>query len=135
MPRHRHRHREKIKCLKRIDAETPAALDRHLIVENYATHKSPKMKSRLERHPRLQIQFTPTSSSWLNAIERSFRALTLERIRSGVFRSVAELEAAIRGYIVHHNAKPSSFVWTKKTDDVLARVARARTSLNEIPSV
>jgi transposase len=131
----RHRHQEWIKFLKRIDAETPAELDLHLIVDNYATHKHPKVKSWLKRHPRFHIHFTPTSSSWLNVIERWFRDITQERIRNGVFRSVAELEAAIREYIEHHNANPSSFVWTKKAEDILEKVARARKTLNKIPSV
>lgn len=130
----RHRHQEWIRFLKRIDAETPAELDLHLIVDNYATHKHPKVKSWLKRHPRFHIHFTPTSSSWLNVIERWFRDITQERIRNGVFRSVAELEAAIGDYIEHHNANPSSFVWTKKAEDILEKVARARKALNKIPS-
>lgn len=93
------------------------------------------MKSRLKRHPRLYIQFTPTISSWLNVIECSFRDLTQERIRNGVFRSVAEPEAAIHGDIEHHNANPSWFVWMSQAEDILARVARARASLNQISSV
>jgi transposase len=130
----RHRHQEWIKFLKRIDAETPADLDLHLIVDNYATHKHPKVKSWLKRHPRFHIHFTPTSSSWLNVIERWFRDITQNRIRNGVFRSVAQLEQAIREYIEHHNANPSTFVWTKKADDILEKVSRARAALNKIPS-
>lgn len=95
----RHRHQEWIKFLKRIDAETPPELDLHLIVDNYATHKHPKVLSWLKRHPRFHQHFTPTSSSWLNVIERWFRDLTQNRIRNGVFRSVTELEQAIRDYI------------------------------------
>ena len=130
----RHRHQEWIKFLKKIDAETPPELDLHLIVDNYATHKHPKVKAWLKRHPRFHIHFTPTSSSWLNVIERWFRDITQNRIRNGVFRSVAELEQAIVDYIEHHNANPKSFVWTKKAEDILEKVRRARTVLNKIPS-
>lgn len=130
----RHRHQEWIQFLKQIDAETPPELDLHLIVDNYATHKHPKVMSWLKRHPRFHLHFTPTSSSWLNVIERWFRDLTQNRIRNGVFRSVAELEQAIRDYIEHHNAHPKSFVWTKKAEDILLKVARARKTLNKIPS-
>jgi len=130
----RHRHQEWIKFLKKIDAETPPELDLQLIVDNYATHKHPKVLSWLKRHPRFHQHFTPTSSSWLNVIERWFRDLTQNRIRNGVFRSVAELEQAIRDYIKHHNANPKSFVWTKKAEDILEKVARARKSLNNVPS-
>lgn len=130
----RHRHQEWIKFLKKIDAETPPDLDLHLIVDNYATHKHPKVKAWLKRHPRFHQHFTPTSSSWLNVIERWFRDLTHNRIRNGVFRSVAELEQAIRDYIDHHNANPKSFVWTKKAEDILEKVARARKALDNVPS-
>lgn len=130
----RHRHQEWIKFLKKIDAETPPELDLHLIVDNYATHKHPKVMSWLKRHPRFHLHFTPTSSSWLNVIERWFRDLTHNRIRNGVFRSVAELEQAIRDYINHHNAHPKSFVWTKEAEDILKKVARARKALNNVPS-
>jgi transposase len=130
----RHRHQEWIKFLKRIDAETPPDLDVHLIVDNYATHKHPKVVSWLKRHPRFHIHFTPTSSSWLNVIERWFRDITQDRIRNGVFRSVAELKQAIRDYIAHHNANPGTFVWTKKAEDILEKVTRARAALNKIPS-
>lgn len=130
----RHRHQEWIKFLKKIDAETPPKLDLHLIVDNYATHKHPKVKAWLKRHPRFHLHFTPTSSSWLNVIERWFRDLTQNRIRNGVFRNVAALEQAIRDYIEHHNANPKLFVWTKKAEDILVKVARARTALNKVPS-
>jgi transposase len=130
----RHRHQEWIKFLKKIDAETPADLDLHLIVDNYATHKHPKVKAWLKRHSRFHLHFTPTSSSWLNVIERWFRDLTHDRLRNGVFRSVAELEQAIRDYIDHHNANPKTFVWTKKAEDILEKVARARKALDKIPS-
>ena len=130
----RHRHQEWIKFLKTIDAQTPAELDLHLIVDNYATHKHPKVQNWLKRHKRFHIHFTPTSSSWLNVIERWFRDLTVNRIRNGVFKSVAQLEQAIKQYIEHHNANPKTFVWTKRAEDILEKVTRARTALNKIPS-
>jgi transposase len=129
-----HRHQEWIKFLKRIDAATPPELDLHLIIDNYATHKHAKVKNWLKRHPRFHIHFIPTSSSWLNVIERWFRNITHDRIRNGVFKSVDELTRAIQSYIDHHNANPKTFVWTKKAEDILEKVARARASLNKIPS-
>ena len=131
----RHRHQEWLKFLKKIDAETPPTLDLHLIVDNYATHKHPKVLAWLKRHPRLHMHFIPTSSSWLNVIERWFRDITQNRIRNGVFRSVAELKKVIADYIQHHNANPKSFVWTKKAEDILEKVRRARTALNKTPSM
>jgi transposase len=130
----RHRHQEWLAFLKKIDAETPAELDLHLIVDNYATHKHPKVQSWLKRHQRFHMHFIPTSSSWLNVIERWFRDITERRIRRGAFRSVEQLEAAIEDYINRHNASPKSFVWTAKAEDILAKVRRARAALNKIPT-
>lgn len=130
----RHRHQEWLKFLKKIDAETPAHLDLHLIVDNYATHKHPKVQRWLKRHRRFHMHFTPTSSSWLNLIERWFRDITDRRIRRGVFKSVAQLEQAIGEYIAHHNANPKGFVWTAKVDDILEKVRRARAALDNVPS-
>ncbi|MDX1965729.1 MAG: IS630 family transposase [Planctomycetaceae bacterium] len=130
----RHRHQEWLKFLKQIDAETPPDLDLHLIVDNYATHKHPKVLRWLAKHPRFHLHFTPTSSSWLNLIERWFRDLTQRRIRRGVFRSVGELQQAIQDYIDHHNANPKAFVWTKKAADILEKVARARKARNKSPT-
>jgi transposase len=130
----RHRHQEWIKFLKKIDAQTPPELDLHLIVDNYATHKHPKVKSWLKRHKRFHLHFIPTSSSWLNVIERWFRDITANRIRNGVFKSVQQLEQAIRDYIDHHNANPKTFVWTKKAEDILEKVRRARQTLNKLPT-
>jgi transposase len=129
-----HRHQEWIKFLKKIDAETPSDLDLHLIVDNYATHKHPKVKSWLKRHKRFHIHFIPTSSSWLNVIERWFRDITQDRIRNGTFTSVPQLIQAIMGYIQHHNANPKSFIWTQKAEDILDKVARARKALDKTPS-
>ena len=130
----RHRHQEWLKFLKQIDSETPPKLDLHLILDNDATHKHPTVLKWLKKHPRFHLHFTPTSSSWLNVIERWFRDITQNRIRNGVFRSVAELEQAIRDYIAHHNAHPKSFVWTKSAEDILEKVRRARKALDKSPS-
>ena len=130
----RHRHQEWIKFLKKIDAETPPELDLHLIVDNYSTHKHPKVRNWLKRHKRFHMHFIPTSSSWLNVIERWFRDLTHNQIRNGVFQSVAQLVDAIRRYVDHHNANPTSFVWTKKAEDILEKIARARKALDKVPS-
>ena len=128
----RHRHQEFIKFLKQIDAETPAGLDLHLIVDNYATHKHPKVKAWLKRHKRFHLHFIPTSSSWLNLVERWFREITEKRIRRGAFRSVEQLVEAIRAYIQEHNGDPQPFVWTAKAQDILEKVRRARAVLNRI---
>jgi transposase len=130
----RQRHQEWIRFLKKIDAETPPEIDLHLVVDNYATHKHPKVRNWLKRHKRFHIHFTPTSSSWLNIIERWFRDITCNRIRNGVFHSVEQLEKAIADYIAEHNANPKSFVWTKKAEDILEKVTRARAALNKVPS-
>jgi len=130
----RHRHQEWIKFLKVIDEQTPAELDLHLIVDNYATHKHPKVKKWLKRHPRFHVHFIPTSSSWLNLIERWFRDLTDKRIRRGVFRSVEELVTALMDYVAQHNEHPESFTWTAKVEDILAKVRRARAVLDKISS-
>jgi transposase len=130
----RHRHQEWIKFLKKIDVETPQDLDLHLIVDNYATHKHPQVQRWLKKHKRFHMHFIPTSSSWLNVIERWFRDITQNRIRNGVFKSVKQLEQAIKDYIAHHNLNPTSFVWTKKAGDILEKVARARAALNNVPS-
>jgi len=126
----RHRHQEWIKFLKLIDAQTPAALDLHLIADNYNTHKHPKVKTWLKRHPRFHVHFIPTSSSWLNLVERWFREITDKRIRRGAFGSVRQLIEAIMSYIDAHNENPQTFVWTATADDILAKVARAWDSLN-----
>jgi transposase len=128
----RHRHQEWLAFLKLIDTQTPAELDLHLIVDNYATHKHPKVKAWLKRHPRFHIHFTPTSSSWLNLVERWFRELTDKRIRRGVFKSVTELVETIMEYIQRHNQDPRPFIWTAKPEDILAKIGRARKTLNKM---
>ena len=125
----RHRHQEWIKFLKLIDRETPKDLDLHLVVDNYRTHKHEKVKAWLEKRPRFHIHFIPTSSSWLNLIERWFRDLTDKRIRRGVFTSVPDLTEAIMSYIASHNDNPKSFSWTAKVDDIMAKVESARAVL------
>lgn len=122
----RHRHQEWLHFLRAIDKATPKELDLHLIVDNYATHKHPKVKAWLARHPRFHMHFTPTSASWLNQVERFFGLITTDRIRRGVFRSVAELEAAIRDYLERHNANPKPFTWTASAGSILEKVARGR---------
>ena len=130
----RHRHQEWIKFLQLIDAQTDAALDLHLIVDNYATHKHPKVKAWLKRHPRFHLHFTPTSSSWLNLVERWFRELTDKRIRRGVFRSLDELIDAITTFIQAHNGCPQHFIWTAPVQRILEKVERARRTLDKIQS-
>ncbi|MGH2692742.1 MAG: IS630 family transposase, partial [Actinomycetota bacterium] len=106
----RHRHQEFLKFLKRIDAAVPKALDVHLIVDNYATHKKDEVRNWLARHPRFAFHFVPTSSSWLNLVERWFREITSRRIRRGIFRNVDELVGAIYEYVDEHNKNPKPFV-------------------------
>lgn len=130
----RHRHQEWLKFLKLIDAQTPADRQLHLIADNYCTHKHPKVKNWLKRHPRFHMHFIPTSSSWLNLVERWFREITDKRIRRGAFRSVLELTDAIMAYIEAHNANPQSFEWTAKAEDIIEKVRRAREMLNKSAS-
>ena len=130
----RHRHQEWIKFLGLIDQQTPAELDLHVVVDNDATHKHPRVKEWLRRHPRFHLHFIPTGSSWLNLIERWFRDLTDKRIRRGVFRSVHELVAAIVEYIEAHNENPETFQWTAKADQILEKIERARNTLDKSTS-
>lgn len=128
----RHRHQEWIKFLKLIDQQTPAKMDLHLIVDNYATHKHPAVRSWVKRHPRFHMHFTPTSSSWLNLVERWFRDLTDKRIRRGTFDSVSELIEAIMDYIEGHNQAAEPFVWTASAERILEKVRRARQVLDKL---
>ena len=121
-----HRHQEWIKFLNQINRETPSDLDIHLIVDNYATHKHPKVKAWFKRHRRFHVHFIPTSSSWLNVIERFFRDLDAKRLRRGVFQSVPELIDAVMAYVEGHNEEPSPFVWSKTAEEILEKVGRAR---------
>ncbi len=126
----RHRHQEWLKFLRVIDDVTPQDKELYLIADNYATHKHPKVQRWLKRHPRFHMYFTPTSSSWLNMVERFFRDLTEQRLRRGIFRDVEELVIAIGDYIDKHNDKPKPFVWTAKAADILEKVKRARPVLD-----
>ena len=126
----RHRHQEWLKFLRGIDYVVPDDKQVHMIVDNYATHKHPKVQRWLARHPRFHMHFTPTGCSWLNMIERFFRDLTENQLRRGVFRSVEELIAAIDEYIDRHNENPKPFIWTAKAADILEKVKRARATLN-----
>ena len=126
----RHRHQEWLKFLRAIDYVVPEDKQVHMIVDNYATHKHPKVQRWLARHPRFHMHFTPTGCSWLNMVERFFRDLTENQLRRGVFCSVEELIAAIDDYIDQHNEKPKPFIWTAKAADILEKVKRARAVLN-----
>lgn len=131
----RHRHQEWLSFLRILDRRTPADKPLHLIADNYATHKHPKVQRWLLRHPRFHMHFTPTSASWLNMVERFFRDLTVNRLRRGVFRDVIELVEAIDSYIDKHNVTPKPFIWTAKAKDILEKVKRARKALNNVQSV
>src|SRR5258707_6542598 len=128
----RHRHQEWLRFFRAIDRSTSETLDLHLIADNYATHKHPMVKAWLKRHPRFHMHFTPTSASWLNQVERFFGLITEDRIRCGVFKSVAELEAAIQEYLDNHNADPKPFIWTAQAADILEKVARGRQALESV---
>jgi len=126
----RHTHVEWLKFLRQIDRQTPKGKTLHLIADNYATHKHPTVQAWLDKHPRFHMHFTPTSASWLNMVERFFRDITTERLRRGVFTSVAELVAAIDAYVAHHNIHPKPFIWTKSARDILEKVIRANSRLS-----
>ena len=119
------------KFLRLIDQTIPPDRQLHLICDNYATHKHPKVQRWLARHPRFHQHFTPTSASWLNMVERFFRDLTQNRLRRGVFRDLEELFMAIGTYIDRHNESPKPFIWTARAGDILEKVKRARRSLNK----
>lgn len=128
----RHRHQEFLTFLKKIDANTHKSLDIHCIVDNYGTHKHPNVKAWLEKHPRFHFHFIPTSSSWLNLVERWFAEITNKRIRRGIFKSVKDLEQAIYDYIQHNNKNPKPFVWTKKADEIIEKVNRCKAVLETL---
>jgi len=130
----RHRHQEWLAFLRLIDRSTPADKAIHIICDNYATHKHPKVKAWAKRNPRFHFHFTPTSASWLNMVERFFRDLTEKSIRRGVFRSVKDVENAIGEYIAVHNAAPKPFIWTASAADILEKVKRGREKLNKMQS-
>nr|WP_281721022.1 IS630 family transposase [Nitrosomonas nitrosa] len=127
-----HRNDEFLKFLKKLDTQTDKTLDVHLIVDNYATHKHPNVKDWLAKHPRFHLHFTPTSASWVNLVERFFRDITEEQIRRGVFRSVDELEAAIKQYLEHRNANPKPYKWTATPEAILAKATKAKDKLGTL---
>ncbi len=125
----RHRHEEFLMFLKTVDQQTPKGLQVHMILDNYATHKHANVQKWLAKHRRFHLHFTPTSSSWLNLVERWFRELTDKALRRGVFHSVPDLIAKIHDYLDAHNDEPKPFVWTAKAEDILAKVHRGRVAL------
>jgi len=125
----RHRHQEFLKFLRTLDREFPAELDLHLILDNYGTHTHENVKNWLAKHPRFHLHFIPTSSSWLNMVERWFRELTNKRIRRGVFHSVPDLISAIEEYLAAYNQDPEPFVWTAEVNKIMEKIARARAAL------
>lgn len=127
----RHRGKEFLAFLRTIDANVPAELEVHLVMDNYGTHKTPSIKGWLARHPRFKVHFTPTSSSWLNLVERWFSLLSERQIKRGTHRSTFELERAIRSYLDTHNKNPKPFIWTKTADEILASVARFCTRISD----
>jgi transposase len=127
----RHRNIEFLKFLRTIDREVPKGLQVHMICDNYGTHKHPNVKEWLAKHPRFHLHFTPTSSSWLNLVERWFRNLTDKAIRRSVFHSVNDLTTAIEDYLKVNNDNPKPFVWTATAEQILAKVARGRVALQK----
>lgn len=123
-----HLHQEWLEFLKKINRETSKSLQLHLIVDNYATHKHPKVKAWLEKHKRFRMHFTPTSSSCMNMVERFFRDITVY-LRDGSFSSVRELEASITAFLALRNAQLTRYVWSAKGDDILSKTQRAREAL------
>ena len=128
----RHRHQEFLKFLKRLDSEFPAEVRLHMVMDNYGTHKHPKVQDWLQRHPRFIPHFVPTSSSWLNLVERWFGELTGKRIRRGVFVSVDDLISAIEEFLAAWNANPKPFVWTATVESIIEKLARCKQTLERI---
>ncbi len=128
----RHRHQEFIRFLQLISVKTPLDLDLHLIVDNYGTHKHPRVQSWLKRHPRFHLHFIPTSSSWLNMVERWFREITDRRIRRGSFQNVPDLIAAINQYIQTHNQNPKVFVWSASVERIMGKIAKCKEALETL---
>jgi transposase len=122
----RHRHQEYLKFLRKLDRESPSDLELHLVVDNYSTHKHDDVTDWLAQHPRFHIHYTPTSSSWLNLVERWFRELTLKRLRRGNFTGVKELIAAIKEYLAQNNKQPKPFVWTATAKQIIDKLNRCK---------
>ena len=125
----RHRHQEFIRFLNRVEATVPAGKLIHAILDNYAAHKHPKVRAWLTRHPRWTFHFTPTSCSWLNAVEAFFATLTRRRLQRGAFHSLVDLQAAIKRYLDEHNQRPKPFVWTADPDRIIEKVNRGHQTL------
>jgi len=130
----RHRHHELLTFLRKVDREVPKGLAIHMILDNYATHENPDVKAWLEKHPRFPLHFIPTSSSWLNRLERWFRDITDKAIRRGVFHSVPDLITAIEADLHANDASPRPFVWTATAEAILAKVRRGRVALAQLAS-
>lgn len=128
----RHRAKEFLNFLGRIDRAVKKPRDIHIVLDNYATHKTPHVQAWLTKHPRFNLHFTPTSASWLNLVERFYAEITTKQIRRGSYSSVDELEGAIYDYLLLHNAKPKPFVWSRTADDIIARERRTLDALDEI---
>ena len=128
----RHRHQEWLRFLRRLDREFPPELELHLVMDNYGTHKEPHVKAWLKKHPRFVCHFIPTSSSWLNLVERWFGELSQKAIRRGSFVSVPDLQAAIDRFLKAWNQKPKPFIWTATVGDIIKKIDRARAKLEEI---
>ena len=122
----RHRHQEFIRFLQLIDVKTPLDLDLHLIVDNYGTHKHPRVQRWLKRHPRFHLHFIPTSSSWLNMVECWFSGITSKRIRRGSIKNVKELIKTIKQYIDSHNQNPKVFVWTASFENIMRKISNVK---------
>ena len=127
-----HRHQEFIRFLNKINRETPAEHELHLIVDNYATHKHPRVRAWLGRHKRFHFHFTPTSASWLNAVEGFFAKLARRRLKRGVFKGVADLQAAINRFLRETNDNPKPFLWTADPDAIIQKVRRGKQMLGSI---
>ena len=128
----RHRHQEFIRFLNRIERDVPAGKLIHVVLDNYATHKHPKVDAWLERHQRWTFHFTPTSSSWLNAVEGFFAKLTNRRLKRGVFASIVELQATIDSFLAETNRQPEPFIWTADPNQIIAAVRRGHQTLDFI---
>jgi transposase/DNA-binding CsgD family transcriptional regulator len=128
----RHRHREFIRFLQLIDVKTSPDLALHLIVDNYSTHKHARVKAWLKRHPRFRLHFIPTSSSWLNMVERWFRNITEKRIRRGSFKNVPDLIATIMNYIENHNQNPHIFIWSASVDTIMTKISKCKEALETL---
>jgi transposase len=128
----RHRHQEFLRFLRRLDQQFPGETQLHLVMDNYGTHKHPSVQTWLKRHPRFVPHFVPTSSSWLNLVERWFGELTRKRIRSGSFGSVADLQKAIEEFLLAWNANPKPFIWTATVESIVEKLSRCRQTLEQI---